>query len=86
MIRITLNPFALSGPPRETATFLLDTSRQLTNQEMADLAGVSLRTVERWRREPEFPCQHKQVAALAFIKFLLNFPHSKSANSRQALS
>lgn len=80
MIRITLDPFELHGPPHEAAEFLLETARNLSNQEMADLAGVSERTVKRWRREPEFPCQHKQVTALAFIRFLLNFPYPQRAN------
>lgn len=76
MIRLNLESFVLEGPPREAAAFLRETSYTLTNQEMADLTGVSIRTVENWRREPTFPLRGRPVPLLAFLRFMVEYAQS----------
>ena len=71
MITIKLpNGYEISGEtPEEVENTAVRFNRVVSTQEIADIAGVSLRTVARWRSDPDFPNQ--PVTLLELIQFVL---------------
>ena len=70
-IRVDVSGFELSGSPEAINEFLAGASAALSDKEMADFAGVSERTIRRWRQDPRFP---ESIAGgstrLSFLRYL----------------
>ena len=74
MIHIDPRTMGISGDdPAEVEKLLCNLAQPITDQEMADMVGRDLRTVQRWKQEPAFPrTESGRVTRLAFVRYLLN--------------
>ena len=70
MIRLSFDPLAISGDPVDVTAFMNQHSVVIGDKEMAEMAGVSIATVSRWKRSPAFPRGEKGVTRLSFLQFL----------------
>ena len=70
MIRLSFHPLEISGDPADVTAFIAQHSVVIGDKEMAEMAGVSITTISRWKRSPAFLCGEKGITRLTFLQFL----------------